>query len=402
MEPFTPAITMPSRPPFHRFSPLESAPALALFAFFLALTPFAQTLGSDSLSNPASEPTVLAVAKTMPAVVNINTERIVRRTVRDPYDDFFNNFFGGPMRPPRTLKQTVQSLGSGFLVDSSGYILTNEHVVERAADLKISVTTPDGKTYDARYITGSAEHDLALLKIEAPAPLPFISPEELSGNYLGQTVLVLGNPLGYGSSVARGILSAKGRTITVGEVEYRDLVQTDAAINPGHSGGPLVDLAGKLVGVSSVKMAFTPQGLPTQGLGFAISGEVVRRKVAEFKEIASGRGIPPRQTTLLSRKYFGLQLQDFTPELRESFGNAGGAGVLVAAVDLKSPAQEAGLKQGLVIHQIGRYQVSSLRQVEDVLRQVGPGSTVDFTVGILRRVRGQSFIQTQMVSLKAR
>src|SRR5215210_5380350 len=206
----------------------------------------------------------------MPAVVNINTERVVKRTIRDPYDDFFNNFFGGPTRPMRQIRQKVQSLGSGFIVDPAGYIVTNEHVVERAADLKISVTTPDGKTYDAKYITGTAESDLALIKIESKELLPFIDLNNLSPNLLAETVLVLGNPLGYGSSVARGVLSAKNRTISIDEVEYKNLIQTDAAINPGNSGGPVIDLAGRLVGVSSVKLAFTPQGVPTQGLGFAI------------------------------------------------------------------------------------------------------------------------------------
>src|SRR6202012_3171888 len=104
-------------------------------------------------------------------------------------------------------------------------------------------------------------------------PLPYINLADLSPNLLGETVLVLGNPLGYGSSVARGILSAKNRTVTVGGAGYKKLIQTDAAINPGNSGGPVVDISGKLVGISSVKMAFTPQGVPTQGLGFAIPGE---------------------------------------------------------------------------------------------------------------------------------
>ncbi|MES2572039.1 MAG: trypsin-like peptidase domain-containing protein [Verrucomicrobiota bacterium] len=354
-------------------------------------------------SEPSAEPSVIAVGKTMPAVVNINTERIIRRTVSDPYDDFFNNFFGGPMRPPRTLRQKVQSLGSGFIVDPSGYIVTNEHVVERAADLKISVTTPDGKTYDARYITGSEETDLALLKIESKTLLPFISTTDLSPTLLGQTVLVLGNPLGYGSSVARGILSAKGRTISVQNNEYKDLIQTDAAINPGNSGGPLVDLSGKLVGVSSVKMAFTPQGVPTQGLGFAISGEVVKAKVEEFKKIAANQGpLKKGAVQTLARKYFGLQLQDLTPELSESIGDESGSGVLIADVEPGSPAEQAGFKQGLVIHQVGRYQVTSAKQVEDLLEQISSGSVVDFTVGIVRRVRGQNLRQFQPVSLTAR
>src|SRR4051812_29565108 len=257
-------------------------------------------------SDPASEPSVKAVAKAMPAVVNINTERVIQRAVRDPYDEFFNQFFGGPMRRPRVLSQKVQSLGSGFIVDPAGYIVTNEHVVERAAELKISVTTPDGKTYSARYITGTPETDIAFLKIDSKEPLPFINLADLSPNLLGQTVLVLGNPLGYGSSVARGILSAKNRAVTLNDTEYKNLIQTDAAINPGNSGGPVVDLNGKLVGVSSVKMAFTPQGVPTQGMGFAITAEVVRDKVAEFKKAASEKKVAKSSDSrALARKFFG-------------------------------------------------------------------------------------------------
>src|SRR3954468_6697573 len=142
-------------------------------------------------SDTASEPAVTAVAKAMPAVVNINTERVIQRAVQDPYDTFFNQFFGGAMRRPRVLSQKVQSLGSGFIVDPSGYIVTNEHVVERAAELKISVTTNDGKTYSARYVTGTPESDLAFLKIDAKEPLPFVNLADLSPNLLGQTVLVL-------------------------------------------------------------------------------------------------------------------------------------------------------------------------------------------------------------------
>src|SRR5207237_823633 len=157
----------------------------------------------------------------------------------------------------------VQSLGSGFLIDPAGYIITNEHVVQRAAEMKIHVTTSDGKTYDARYIAGDSERDLALIKIENKGQFSFISLNDLSPNLLGETVLVLGNPLGYGISVSRGILSANKRTIVMENLEFKDLVQTDAAINPGNSGGPVIDLSGKLVGISSVKMAYTPQGVPT-------------------------------------------------------------------------------------------------------------------------------------------
>jgi S1-C subfamily serine protease len=361
------------------------------------------TAALHAQNDPATEPTVVAVAKAMPTVVNVNTERIVQRAVRDPYDEFFNQFFGGAMRRPRVLSQKVQSLGSGFIVDPAGYIVTNEHVVQRAAELKISVTTSDGKTYSARYVAGSQEADLAFLKIDTGKPLPFINLGDLSPNLLGETVLVLGNPLGYGSSVARGILSAKNRAVTVEEVEYRNLIQTDAAINPGNSGGPVVDIAGKLVGVSSVKMAFTPQGVPTQGLGFAIPGEVVRQRVEEFKKVAAGKKVvkaaPEGQ---LARKFFGLQMQDLTPELRETFGFTAGSGVLVADVEQGSPADNAGIKRGLVINQIGRYPVTSSKQIEDLLGPINTGSVVDFSVGAVRRVRGQTIQQVQSVTMTAR
>ncbi len=351
--------------------------------------------------DPASEPSVLAVAKTMPAVVNINTTGVVRQQVRDPFDDFFRGFYGR-IRPPRVVSQQVQSLGTGFIVDAGGYIVTNEHVVTRAQELKISVTTNDGKTYEARYITGEPQADLAFLKIDGPKPFPFISPNDLSPNLLGQTVLVLGNPLGYGSSVARGILSAKNRTVEVEGNEYKGLIQTDAAINPGNSGGPVVDLAGKLVGVSSVKMAFTPQGVPTQGLAFAIAGEVVRDKVREFTKTANKKPSPKPAVQSAARRFFGLVLQDLTPELRQQFAASEDPGVLIADVESGSPAERAGMTSGLVIHQIGRYDVDSARRAEQILDPVTTGSLADFTISVVSRVRGQLVRQLHTVTLKAR
>src|SRR5260370_1266930 len=241
-------------------------------------------------ADPAAEPAVLAVAKVLPAVVNINTERVIHRTVRDPIEDFYAQFFGYYRGRPRVIRQTLQSLGSGFIVDPAGYIVTNQHVVERAADLKIKVTTNDGKTYSAHYITGDEKKDLAFIKIDSKESFPFISLDNISPNLLGETVIVVGNAVGYGSSISRGILSAAKRNITVDDIEYKDLVQTDAAINPGNSGGPVIDLSGRLVGISSAKMAFTPQGVPTQGLGFAIPANVVRDSVNHFKQVAMKQG----------------------------------------------------------------------------------------------------------------
>src|SRR4030095_13263623 len=240
--------------------------AVCAVAAFLA---FATSAPCFAQVDPASEPAVLAVAKVLPAVVNINTERVVRRTVRDPFDDFYAQFFGHDRVRRREIRQTLQSLGSGFIIDPAGYIITNQHVVERAADLKIHVTTNDGKTYNAHYIAGDDKTDLAFIKIDAKTDFPFVSLDDISPNILGQTVIVVGNAVGYGSSISRGVLSAVNRNITVDDTEYKNLVQTDAAINPGNSGGPVIDISGRLVGISSAKMAFTPQGVPTQGMGFA-------------------------------------------------------------------------------------------------------------------------------------
>src|SRR2546429_9081312 len=357
---------------------------------FVALLILAQAGACFGQADPASEPAVLAVGKVLPAVVNINTERVVRRTVRDPFEDFYAQFFGYNRARPRQVRQTLQSLGSGFIIDPAGYIVTNKHVVERAADLKIRVTTNDGKTYNARYIAGDDNTDLAFIKIEAHSALPFINLDDISPNLLGETVIVVGNAVGYGSSISRGVLSAVKRNITVDDTEYKDLVQTDAAINPGNSGGPVIDLSGRLVGVASAKMAFTPQGVPTQGLGFAIPAEVVRDSVNRFKKMAqkqpTTKSSAATDETSISKaeKLFGMQLQNLSQELSDALGYARGRGVLVAAVEPGSPADEAGVERGLLVYRMAKSDVTSVQQVEALLASVQSGSNVNFTVGVIR------------------
>src|ERR1700731_875849 len=284
----------------------------------------ARSTSSFAQADPASEPAVLAVAKVLPAEVNINSERIVRRTVRDPIDEFYSQFLGNYRGPTRQIQQKQQRLGSGFIVDPAGYIVTNQHVVERAADLKIHVTTNDGKTYNAHYITGDEKKDLAFIKVDAQSDFPFISLDNLSPNLLGQTVIVVGNAVGYGSSISRGVLSGTKREITIDNIEYKDLIQTDAAINPGNSGGPVIDISGRLVGISSAKMAFTPQGVPTQGMGFAIPADVVRDTVAQFKKVAQkqseSKKQPASNQTSAAEQLFGMQLQDLSEELTDALG----------------------------------------------------------------------------------
>ncbi|MGA3172596.1 MAG: trypsin-like peptidase domain-containing protein [Chthoniobacteraceae bacterium] len=383
-----------------RIRPIKSILAGTVTIFLGAATPVLAQGGAAN--DPASEPAVIAVGKVWPAVVNVNTERIVKLRYEDPYDQMFSQFFGGMMRPSRELQQKQQSLGSGFLVGPTGYIVTNEHVVERAADMKIRVTMSDGKVYEAKYVTGDPSKDLALLKVEGNKPFPFISLGDLSPDLLGETVLAVGNPLGYGLSVSRGIVSALRRTVTVDDVEYDDLIQTDAAINPGNSGGPLIDIGGKLVGVNSVKMSFTPQGVPTQGIGFAIPGYVIRDEVREFMKQAETPGGLEKAELSAGRRLFGLQLQDLTPDLSDALGVPGGQGVLVADVDDGGPAKDVGIRSGMVILKVGRYDVSSVGEAESLFSKASSGDEADLTVLITRRL-GAQFVQSeQAVSLRAR
>ena len=308
--------------------------------------------------------------------------------MQDPFEDFYAQFFGYNRARPREIRQTLQSLGSGFIIDPAGYIVTNQHVVERAADLKIQVTTNDGKTYNAHYITGDDKTDLAFIKIDAKADFPFVSLDNISPNLLGETVIVVGNAVGYGSSISRGVLSAVKRNITVDNIEYKDLVQTDAAINPGNSGGPVIDISGRLVGISSAKMAFTPQGVPTQGLGFAIPADIVRDSVSRFKKIAqkqpSTKQQPSSETSASNaERLFGMQVQDLSRELSDALGYAYSRGVLITAVEPGSPADEAGVERGLVIYRVGQEDVNSVKQIENLLGRMQSGTSVNFVIGVI-------------------
>jgi serine protease Do len=219
-------------------------------------------------------------------------------------------------------------------------------------------------------------------------------------------VIVVGNAVGYGSSISRGVLSATKRNIAIDNVEYKDLVQTDAAINPGNSGGPVIDISGRLVGISSAKMAFTPQGVPTQGLGFAIPADVVRESVTEFKKVTQKKGktqpAAAEETSSASNaeRLFGMQLQDLTQDLTDALGFQAGRGVLISAVEPDSPADEAGIERGLVVYRVGKYDVNSVKQVEGLLSRASSGTSVDFAVGVVRANGGGQRIET--VTLAAR
>ena len=189
-------------------------------------------------------------------------------------------------------------------------------------------------------------------------------------------------------------------------MDYKDLLQTDAAINPGNSGGPLIDLSGRLVGISSAKMAFTPQGVPTQGLGFAIPAEVVRQNVDEFKKIADKQPAPRAGSSEVETgssnadRLLGLQLQDLTSDLASALGYLAGKGVLVSAVEPGSPADQVGIERGLIIYKIGKFTVNSVKEAERVLAPADSGSSIDLAVGIIGR--GGRSRRVETVNLQAR
>jgi len=274
---------------------------------FLGL--FLVTIAGAEPDNDASrDPVVRAVQKVMPAVVNISTERLTQRQYRDPFDDFWRQFFGEPSRE----RDGGQSLGSGVIVDEDGWLVTNFHVVRRAS--KIHVVLADGTRYDAQYVSGDEKNDLALLKIEPKSALPAVEIASEHETMLGETVIAVGNPFGLEHTVTKGVISAKNRKYTSGDVEFDDVLQTDAAINPGNSGGPLINTRGQLVGIN---MAILSQA---QGIGFAIPA----RRVANLL----GVWFSPEKR---ARLWLGLR---FAVER---------GGVVISAVQPDSPAAKAGL-----------------------------------------------------------
>ncbi len=325
------------------------------------------------------------------------------RTMRDPMDEVYERFFGGPGFA-RRVAQRVRSLGSGFFVDAEGFILTNEHVVERAADMKISVSTFDGKTLEARYVRGEAERDLALIKVEMPEKAPYLDVRRLSPNLVGQTVIALGNPIGYESSVSAGILSGRNRTVG----GFTGLLQTDAAINPGNSGGPLIDIGGRLVGVNSVKVSYAGAGemgaTPAENIGFAIPGEIVRDWVEEAMAIAKGERPAPedRNPVEVLRERLGLGVQDLTPELAAALGYRMIAGVLIAEVEEGSPAAKAGIERGMVLQGVGPYAVVDVASIPREVSRLRAGSKAALTVVRLLRQGRVIYQQRAQVGLVAR
>ncbi len=391
------------------------------------------------------EPAVQAVAKALPTVVNISTDTVVR--YRDPWSDWFEEFWGH--------ERETHSLGSGVIVDGAGYVITNAHVVARAK--KIHVRLANGTQYEGQLLRSDARDDLALLKIRAARALPHI---ELAGEkdiFLAETVIAVGNPFGLGSTVTKGILSAKNRKLVTGAgAKFDDILQTDAAVNPGNSGGPLIDLNGKLIGITTAIKSPTGSNI---GIGFAIpawrvaamltglwleahvhetrEGLVVsnvetdrpeaRVGLAQGDRIIGVDGMTVSGATELyghlfekkegdsvklevlrdgNHKWFEVRLAK-VPQLLKPDGaklawqklglklTETGGSLVLSEVDQNGPAAQAGIRGGLMLLGCGGQGVRTLDEVGAVLIQTQSGDRVELAVG---RVSRQGLFVSQEVT----
>ncbi|MEE9196644.1 MAG: DegQ family serine endoprotease [bacterium] len=302
-----------------------------------------------------------------PAVVNISTTQVLKQMIRrprrrmpggeqDPWREFFERFFEGTPE-----QRTRHSLGSGIIYDKEGYIITNNHVVERASEIKVKLH--DGSEYDAKVIGTDPKTDLALIKIEADKPLPTLTLGDSDALQVGEWVIAIGNPFGLEHTVTVGVVSAKGRVIGTGP--YDDFIQTDASINPGNSGGPLLNTSGEVVGVNTAIVA------AGQGIGFATPSNITRRVIEDLRTKGS-----------VVRGWLGVVIQRMSPDLAKSFGLEENTGALVAEIVEDSPAQKAGIKRGDVIIKFNGAEIKTMDVLPRRVAATRPGKKA--TVTILR------------------
>ncbi|MFG1204686.1 DegQ family serine endoprotease [Xanthobacter aminoxidans] len=328
------------------FARLSRPAAVAAFGLLLATGAFAQPAAQQRVPASQAEVTLTfapVVAKTAPAVVNVYALKTAQQRVNPIFDDpFFRRFFGmpgpggpgGPGDGPglRAPERVQRSLGSGVIVDPSGLVLTNYHVIEGADEIRIALN--DRREYEAEVLLRDQRTDLAVLRIktEAKERFPFLELGDSDSLAVGDLVLAIGDPFGVGQTVTQGIVSALART-QVGVSDYQFFIQTDAAINPGNSGGPLVDMAGRVVGINS---AIYSRSGGSHGIGFAIPANMGRVVVEQAKSGSKS----------VRRPWLGARLQRVTPDIAESLGLPRPTGVLVQSVTAGSPAAKAGLKTG--------------------------------------------------------
>jgi len=324
---------------------------------------------------PPSRNTFAPVVKrVLPAVVNISSSKMVKtQGMNSPMmDPFFRQFFGdegdngfGGGRQQRPSRQREQSLGSGVIVSPNGYILTNNHVVDGATDVR--VTLADKREFKARVIGTDPKTDIAVLKIDAN-DLPSVVIGDSDKAQVGDYVLAMGNPFGLGNTVTMGIVSATGRG-NLGIEDYEDFIQTDAPINPGNSGGALVNDRGELVGINTAILSNGSEQGGNQGIGFAVPVDVARNVMDQI--LKNGK---------VTRAYLGVMAQEVTPDLARAFHENGVRGALVGDVTPDSPASRAGIVKGDIILAINGKPVNDSAQLRMNLSLMQPGTPVTVTV----------------------
>jgi serine protease Do len=327
-----------------------------------------------------------------PAVVNISTTKRVKgggrvfdyfmgpRDRRNPMDDFFEKFFGGDIPQQKEYKQ--KSLGSGFIIDAEGHILTNNHVVEDADEIKVILT--DHKEFEAKVIGRDAKTDLALIRIKSGKGIHQIKLGDSDELRVGDWVVAIGNPFGLDHTVTAGIVSAKGRVIGAGP--YDNFIQTDASINPGNSGGPLINLKGEVIGINTAIFA------GGQGIGFAIPINTAKGLISQLKD--KGK---------VTRGWLGVMIQKVTPDLAKSFNLKDESGALVGDVTPGSPADKVGIKPGDVIVEFDGKTIKEWNELPRLVAAVPVGKTVDVKVlregkPVFFKVQVQELDEKQMAS----
>jgi Do/DeqQ family serine protease len=296
-----------------------------------------------------------AVRKAVPAVVNIFTSKEIK-SQRHPFldDPLFRHFFGDRLEEE---PQRAASLGSGVIVSSKGYILTNHHVVEAADEIEVALV--DGKKLKARAVGSDPETDIAVLQVEG-GPVPAITFGDADALRVGDVVLAIGNPFGVGQTVTMGIVSALGRT-QLGINTFENFIQTDAAINPGNSGGALIDTAGNLVGINTAIYSRSGGSL---GIGFAIPASSAKQVMEQIIETGS-----------VTRGWIGVEAQEITPEIADSFRLPSTNGVLIAGVLRGGPAEKAGLKPGDILVAIEGRSVKDPNSMLNLVAALVPGKS---------------------------
>jgi len=328
----------------------RSAVLLCLVAATLAGT-------AGAFDDGRRTPIVRAVEQASPAVVNISAEQVVV-VQRDPFfEQFFNDFFEAR---PRQKRYTRTSLGSGVIVRSDGYVLTNAHVIARGQNIKVVLA--DERELDARVVGVDADADIAVLKVEAGTlpHLEFASSDDLM---IGETVIAIGNPFGFSHTVTTGVISAVRRSLKSEGRTFLDFIQTDASINPGNSGGPLLNIRGALIGINTAIYG------GAQNIGFAIPAKRASQVVGDLIRYGEVR-----------RSYLGVQVQDLTPELASALGIETRHGVVVREVEDGSPGESAGIEPGDVILEIDGHDVRDRSEFDERVAAAAIGSTLKLTV----------------------